>query len=106
MTNQDLFASGNTALRTGLKKLARTLIQDVYLQNVENKWDNYRAGESPEVEVQVTNGGRNTVSGTAEVRIYEDSTGTLVKKPEPVLSGGAGRPADPDGELGESHLRR
>ena len=79
VTNQDLFASGNTALRTGLKKLARTLIQDVYLQNVENKWDNYRAGESPEVEVQVTNGGRNTVSGTAEVRIYEDSTGTLVK---------------------------
>lgn len=79
VTNRDLFASGQTALRDGMKKLVQFLIDGVYLQQVDNKWDNYKTGETPEVVVRIANDSKTAASGIAVVRILEDSTDTVVK---------------------------
>jgi len=71
VTNKDLFAFKNEYLREGFLRLARHLVDGVYIGFISNKYDNYRQGESPEFEVCLVNSGKDAGKYELKLEIYD-----------------------------------
>ena len=78
VTDRDLFAPGNTALREGLVKLADTLCGKIYICSADNAYDCYRPGEKPRVSVVLENPVAETLECFATVKISSEDTGETV----------------------------
>ena len=78
VTDRDLFAPGNAALREGLVKLAETLCRELYICSVSNTYDCYRKGEKPRVSVVIENPDSVTTGCSATVVVTAEDTGEEV----------------------------
>ena len=78
VTDRDLFAEGNGALRDGLVRLAEHLCGDPKLCIVNNTYDCYKPGETPKLTIGVENHGTETLDCTMIAEIVEEDTGKVV----------------------------
>ena len=78
VTTHDLVAEGNQNLRDGFLKLADVLMEDTYIASIENKYDNYKQGETPEFDIYVENGSTSAVSGIVELDIIAEDSGDVI----------------------------
>ena len=63
ITSHDLLAAENNAIREGFLKLPDLMMNDTYISRIDNKFDNYRDGESPEFTAVLENSNNTLLSG-------------------------------------------
>jgi len=78
VTSHDLLADGNENLRQGFVKLLDVMMADTYIASIENKYDNYKQGETPEFDVYVENGSHSEQSGKVELDIISEDNSQVV----------------------------
>lgn len=78
VTDRDLFAPGNDALREGLVRLAELLCGKPYITNVSNSYNCYRKDEKPILTCNVENGGAKGAEVEASISVYAEDTGEEV----------------------------